>query len=74
MMDTVKQVDALDGSVLAVVEVSGDEFVFVRMGFFLDGVVEDEDAGLVLVRTMGLTNCRRVLESGRCWAGKRVIR
>ena len=47
VIDTVEQVDAFDRAVLAVVEVPGDELVFVRMGFFLNGVVEDEDAGIV---------------------------
>ena len=48
VIDTVKQVDAFDGAVLAMVEVPGDEFVFVRIGLFLDGVVEDQDAVVVL--------------------------
>ncbi len=44
VVQAVEDVDALDRAVYAMVEVPGDDFVFVAVRLFLEGVVEDQHA------------------------------
>jgi hypothetical protein len=46
VVKSVKQIDALDSAIGAMIEVPADDFVFVHPLFFLDGVVKNQ-AGIV---------------------------
>ena len=64
VVNAVEDVDALERSVLAVIEVPTDYLVLVRMGF--SSMVSSNisaPSGCSIFLTMGLTCCQRVLES-----------